>query len=188
VNIEKRVSPRDLAALVQLHDGGKMTWRPRGLELFSHLGSDAARTMASWNTQNAGRPAFANKAGAGYLHGGLLNEKLLAHRAVWALSTGCWPTATIDHINGDRMDNRISNLRDVAHVQNCRNQPLSRINTTGFTGVHFDSARGKYAAHITVDGKTVHLGRFATLSEAMVARQSANAKYGFHENHGRKAA
>lgn len=144
--------------------------------------------MASWNTRHAGKPAFAHRNGVGYLHGGLLNEKLLAHRAVWCLTTGRWPSETIDHINGNRRDNRICNLRDVPHAHNCRNQPLSKVNTSGFTGVHFDAARNKYAAHITVDGRTLHLGRFDTLADARLARQQANTKHGFHNNHGRQAA
>ncbi len=188
MNVEKLITPRQFAELVDLHDGGVMTWRRRGLEWFAHLGDDAPRAMASWNTRHAGKPAFAHKCGPGYLHGGLLGEKLLAHRAVWCLATGRWPTATIDHINGNRQDNRICNLRDVAHAQNCRNQPLSKVNTSGFTGVSFDAARNKYAAHITVDGRTLHLGRFDSLADARRARQQANTQHGFHSNHGRQAA
>lgn len=188
MSLEKVISPRQFAELVELHDGGLMTWRARGLEWFSHLGTDAERAMASWNAKNAGKPAFAHRAGAGYLHGSLFNKKLLAHRAVWCLATGRWPTATIDHINGNRQDNRICNLRDVAHQQNCRNQPLSKVNTSGFTGVSFDAARNKWTAQITVDRRTLHLGRFDTLAEARRARQQANTKHGFHANHGRIAA
>lgn len=188
MSVEKLISPRQFAALVQLCDGGFMAWRARGAEWFRHLGPDAGRAMSSWNTRHAGKPAFAHRAGNGYLHGSLLNQKLLAHRAVWCLATGRWPNATIDHINGNRTDNRISNLRDVDHVQNCRNQPLSRGNTSGFTGVSFDANRNKYAAHITVGGRTLHLGRYDTLAEARIARQQANTKYEFHANHGRIAA
>lgn len=186
--IESLVSPRDLADLVELHADGKMTWRSRGKKWFAHLGADAGRAMASWNTKHAGKPAFAHKTGAGYLHGGLLNEKLLAHRAVWALSTGRWPVATIDHINGNRQDNRICNLRDVPHVSNCRNQPLRNVNTSGFAGVSLDKRNGKYAASICVNGKNVHLGKFETLAEARLARDAANIKHGFHANHGRRQA
>ncbi len=189
MNVEKLISPQDLAELVTLDAlTGKMTWRERGRRWFEHLGADADRAMASWNTKHAGGPAFDHMTGNGYRHGGLLNEKLLAHRAVWALSTGRWPTATIDHVNGNRQDNRIENLRDVPHVQNCRNQPLSKANTSGVTGVSLVRGRGKYVATICVDGKTVHLGKFATLAEAAHARQAANAAHGFHDNHGRTAA
>lgn len=188
MNVEKRITPRQFAELVELHDSGQMTWRRRGPEWFAHLGDDAPRAMASWNTRHAGKPAFAHRTGPGYLHGGLLNEKLLAHRAVWCLATGRWPAATIDHINGNRQDNRLCNLRDVPHVQNCRNQPLSRASTTGLTGVSLDSRSGKYEAHITVAGKTHHLGKFDTVHEARLARQQANTKHGFHPNHGRQAA
>lgn len=188
MNVEGIVSPRDLAELVELHPSGAMTWRTRGKKWFAHLGADADRAMASWNTKHAGRPAFAHTTGAGYFHGGLLNGKVLAHRAVWALSTGRWPAATIDHINGNKKDNRPCNLRDVPHVSNCRNQPLSKGNTSGVTGVSIDRRSGKYAAHISVNGKTVHLGKFETLEEARLVRAAANAHHNFHPNHGRTQA
>jgi hypothetical protein len=188
VSVETRITPRQLAEMVELLDGGLMKWKPRGMQWFLHLGTDAQRAMASWNTRHANKPAFAHCTGNGYLHGCLFNEKLLAHRAVWCLATCHWPTATIDHINGDRQDNRICNLRDVAHVQNCRNQPRSKVNTSGFTGVSFEAARNKYAAHITIAGRTLHLGRFDALADANRARQQANTKYGFHKNHGRVSA
>ena len=188
MNVEKLINPQQFAELVELQEDGLMTWRRRDPHWFSHLGPDAQRAMASWNTKNAGKPAFSHRMGAGYLHGGLLNKKLLAHRAVWCLATGRWPTATIDHINGNRKDNRICNLRDVPHAENCRNQPLSRASTTGFTGVSFNRERNKYDAHIVVNGKTMHLGKFASLADARRARQQANARHGFHDNHGRASA
>lgn len=115
----------------------------------------------------------------------IFGEKVCAHVVVFALHRGRWPVETIDHINGDRCDNRPVNLRDVPHIQNMRNQPLSRASTTGVTGVSFDRPRQKYEAHITIRGKTIHLGRFSEMGAAVRARKRAEVKHGFHENHGR---
>ncbi|HLT04808.1 MAG TPA: HNH endonuclease signature motif containing protein [Pseudomonas sp.] len=179
------LSPEDLARLVHLDAAtGRLYWKTRPLEFFPE-GKEQARSCKSWNTRHAGRPAFNTRSGAGYLHGSLFGDKFCAHVIVFTLHHGKWPDQTIDHINGDRMDNRPENLRDVPHLQNCRNQPRSRASSTGITGVHFSKERGKYEAHITVKGKTVHLGRFDRMPDAVAARKRANVQYGFHENHGR---
>lgn len=180
-----RLSAEDLGRLVRLEpDSGRLFWRVRPTEFFV-AGPEQERAAKSWNTSFAGREAFRTLSGNGYYHGTLLGEKVCAHVVVFALYHGRWPDHTIDHVNGDRLDNRPENLRDVPHIQNMRNQPLSRASTTGVTGVHFDRARGKYAAHITIRGKTVHLGRFSAMGAAVRVRKRAEAKHGFHKNHGR---
>jgi HNH endonuclease len=176
-------SIEQLRALVSMDVGsGALSWLPRPASMFPD-----ARACKTWNTRFAGTPAFCTKSGNGYFHGSLLNTKVCAHIVVFALTHGRWPRLSIDHINGNRADNRPSNLRDVSHVQNMRNQPLSRASSTGLTGVSFDKARGKFAAHITVLGRTKHLGRYATAGEAAAARAAANEAYSFHQNHGRTA-
>ena len=176
-------SIEQIRSLVRMDEQtGELHWLPRAAGLFPDV-----RSHMAWNSRHAGRRAFCTQSGNGYLHGSLFGVKLCAHRIVFALANGRWPAHTVDHINGDRLDNRPANLRDVPHLQNMRNQPLSKASTTGVTGVSFDSARGKYAAHITVAGRAVHLGRFATLDEAAAARTAANARHAFHPNHGRIA-
>lgn len=166
---------------------GSMTWMPRVLADFAGA-INPQQAMATWNTRFSGQPAFAHSAGNGYLHGSLLGRKVLAHRVVWALHYGTWPVQTIDHIDGDRTNNRPENLRDVPHQTNCQNQPLSSASSTGVTGVSFDRQRGQFEAHVTVDGAKRSLGRFKELADAEVARAAANATHGFHVNHGRKTA
>lgn len=164
---------------------GRMTWLLRDVSMFT---SDPTRTAEaacrSWNSRLAGKRAVNSKQGMGYLHGSILDRKYLAHRVVWALHTGAWPEHTIDHINGNKVDNGPSNLRDVPHKMNCRNQRLRSNNTTGHNGVSFDKARGKFAVLVTIDSKTSHIGRFATIEEALSARNAAYKANGFHNNHG----
>lgn len=121
----------------------------------------------------------------GYLCASIGGNLYQLHRLAWLHANGEWPSGQIDHINGDRADNRISNLRDVQHVENGRNQKLGSTNKSGVNGVHWIQARGKWRAAITVNGKNRHLGHFDTLEAAARARKSADEHHGFHRNHGR---
>ena len=107
-----------------------------------------------------------------------------AHRLAWLYIKGELPLGQIDHINGVRTDNRIVNLRDVAHKDNGRNQRLAANNKSGANGVHWFKSRGKWRAEITIDGRKVHLGYFGDLDAARSARKDAERRLGFHNNHG----
>lgn len=107
------------------------------------------------------------------------------HRIIYMIETGVMLEngMHIDHINGDRLDNRIENLRVVTCVENCRNAKMPSNNTSGVNGVH--KYKRKWKAMITVDFRLIYLGLFSTLEEAIKARKLADIKYGFHANHGR---
>lgn len=81
----------------------------------------------------------------------------------------------VDHINCDTLDNRRTNLRECTHAENMRNRRLSVKSTTGYKGVSLDRNRPDkpYAAHIKVNKKTVHLGRFTTAEQAHEAYVAA---------------
>jgi hypothetical protein len=97
-----------------------------------------------------------------------------AHRLAWLLVHGAMPIAQIDHVNGNRQDNRILNLREACQRQNSRNQKLRRDSGTGVKGVSkVSGAPGKYQAHIQVDGKRRHLGSFSSSQEAHEAYMAA---------------
>jgi hypothetical protein len=88
-------------------------------------------------------------------------RKYLAHRLAWLHVTGEWPSADIDHINGQRADNRWKNLRDVSTSVNIQNRRVAnRGSKTGMLGVDFHAVRGKYRASITLAGKQKFLGYF----------------------------
>lgn len=168
---------RELLALDEAT--GAMTWRPREAR---HFNATAARTAehaaANWNSRYAGAAALACVDQFGHLTGRIACRLVYAHRAVFALVHGRWPENEIDHINGDSGDNRPANLRDVPHRDNLRNMKRSRANTSGAT-------LGKWAASITIDGVSRHLGFHTQKASAVAARAAANASAGFHENHGR---
>lgn len=100
------------------------------------------------------------------------HHNLFAHRIAWAIYHGSWPAGEVDHINGDRTDNRISNLRDVATHQNHQNmRKARRDNKTGLLGVSM--CKGRYRAQIQADGKKRWLGEFDTPEAAHAAYISA---------------
>lgn len=110
----------------------------------------------------------------------------LEHRLVWLYSHGIMPKDQIDHINHIRDDNRLENLRIVSHQENQRNRSKSKNNVSGITGISWHKSTGKWQAKIKVDGKMEWIGIFEDYFESICARKSAELKYGFHKNHGRK--
>lgn len=109
---------------------------------------------------------------AGYLAVTVNNKQLLAHRIIWAIVTGEWPD-TIDHINGDRKDNRWLNLRSVAKADNNRNTAGWSRSKSGVKGVYPARAKGRWVAKITVDLKSRVLGTFNSKEEAVAAYNAA---------------
>jgi len=114
------------------------------------------------------------------------------HRTVWSAMYGSIPEGReIDHINGDRADNRLENLRLVTRQENMRNAKKSNANTSGCTGVTWNKRAGKWQAQTEVTqpcGKRrgKYLGVYPDWFDAVCARMSANNRYGFHVNHGRR--
>lgn len=113
---------------------------------------------------------------SGYLVTVVDQKRIRLHRAAWAIHYGEMPKGEIDHINGDRKDNRISNLRIVSRSGNSQNTAIRSDNKTGAKGVHFRKDTGKFSASIRVDGKTTYLGCYHSFEEAAEARLSAEKK------------
>ncbi len=82
-----------------------------------------------------------------------------------------------DHKNGNRLDNRRSNIRVCSFSENTYNRSPSVRNKSGYVGVHYDKARGKWQARIHIKNKTIILGRFENKEEAVQARKKAEKKY-----------
>jgi hypothetical protein len=176
------ITPEVLRELLDYRpETGDLIWRSRSRQWFQ---SD--RSMKAWNTMFAGRPALNYKNRIGYKVGNFLGSLLLAHRAAFIHFTGLTPDQ-VDHINQDRSDNRICNLRAVNNQENKRNQKLSINNTSGRIGVYWCKYTSRWGARIGVGYRSVHLGRFDTREEAVAARAAAEKQYGFHANHGRPA-
>ncbi|WP_313349378.1 HNH endonuclease [Paracoccus sp. (in: a-proteobacteria)] len=182
-------SPEALHQLLRYDpETGQLFWRERGPEWFSDGAGryTANRAARIWNTKYAGKPAlYGVDSGHGYRKGSIVGSNVYAHRAIWAMQTGTWPSEDIDHINGDRSDNRWVNLRSVSRRVNAKNARRRSTNTSGMMGVEQYGAHGRWRARIMVDGRTHHIGCFDSYEAACSARLSAEAAMGFHPNHGR---
>lgn len=104
--------------------------------------------------------------------GNVYIEKM--HRRIMGLGKG--DTGMVDHINGDSLDNRRSNLRIVTNQQNSLNRGKQSNNHSGYKGVHRHSTSGKWIAQITAKGNTYHLGSFLTPEEASQAYKTKAAE------------
>lgn len=124
-----------------------------------------------WIAQTSKRIQIGGVAGSqdskGYVRIGIDGEYYPAHRLAWLYVTGAWPADQIDHRNGVRDDNSWLNLREANRFLNGQNQRLPHTdNKSGFLGVCWHKASGKWRAQIKIDGRVSHLGLFATAADA----------------------
>lgn len=179
--MSKNTAPEVLRELLSYDpETGKLAWLDRDAKWFK---SD--RDCKAWNARYAGREAFTAVV-KGYRTGWVLGKGHYAHRVILAMTSGQWPDTT-DHINGDKQDNRLVNLRSVSHAENMRNLPLTSANTSGYIGVWYVAKRNKWGAQIVRDGHNIFLGHYDNEREANIARRAAEKALSFHENHGLRA-
>jgi hypothetical protein len=101
-------------------------------------------------------------------------KNYLAHRLAWFYVHGKWPDHQIDHINGDKKDNRIANLRQATCSENMQNIRLAQKRSkSGVRGVSWVASRSRWVAQISVGGKQKNLGRFDDIEAAINAYQQA---------------
>lgn len=134
------------------------------------------------STRYVGKPAGCISF-RGYIQVRKGKDKYMAHRILWALHYGSWPKAGIDHINGDRLDNRIDNMRDETQFLNSKNAAkYPRREPWIATGVGRTGDR--WYASAQVDKKAISLGRFNCHTAAMFARKKFDQENGFSDRHG----
>ena len=97
------------------------------------------------------------------------------HRLVWLYVHGTLPKM-LDHIDGDKTNNDINNLRKSTQSQNMHNMTLSSHNTSGVKGVSWNKRAQKWRARIKLKGKEIHIGNFVTLEQAEVSIHKARKK------------
>lgn len=106
----------------------------------------------------------------GYVIIKLNGETYKAHRIAWVLYYKKQPNGLIDHIDGDKSNNKVLNLRDVSNAINCANRHGPNSTTvSGVLGVSYHKKTGKWAATMSVDGRQTHIGLYLTVSDAQVA-------------------
>lgn len=145
---------------------------------------DLTTGVFTWLCRKGGTACKGATAGTieinGYLRIGIDRHIYRAHRLAWLYVHGVWPTGEIDHIDGDKANNRIENLRDVSRMTNQQNMrgPHKRGNS-GFLGVSRHASTGKWRARICINGKNKSLGLYASKEDASSAY--INAKRNFHQ-------
>lgn len=185
VALRRMPSARVLRKLIDCNpETGELRWKERPVWMFKNGGLGRVAYARLWNEKYAGQPAFTAIDKTGYRVGGMFGGCHSAHRIIWRWRTGLIPNS-IDHINGDRSDNRISNLRSVSHSENMRNASMTIRNKSGVIGVCWDRRQHKWKACIQHAKRSVYLGHFEALEAAAAARKIAEQKYGYHPNHGR---
>lgn len=156
------------------HETGSAVWKER-----ERNSVQAENFNARWVGKEIGFTTA-----KGYRYAKVHGKPYMVHRLIWLYVFGFMPEQ-VDHINGDRVDNRLCNLREVTNSQNCKNQKTRCTNKTGVTGV-YRYRRGRWWAEITVEGDTKRLGIFEKFDDACAARWAAERRHGFHPNHGRR--
>lgn len=128
------------------------------------------------NRRVAGKPAGALNT-AGYRVVTVRPQWMYVHRVVWAMAHGEWPTHRIDHVNGDRSDNRLANLREASHAENLSNRGAQVNSQSGIKGVYRETFTGRWRASIQHEGKTYNLGRYDTPEAAQAAYRAAAERF-----------
>ena len=153
---------------------GVLTWKARTPDMFE--GDRKANSCAIWNSRYAGQKAFVTVNSDGYAVGSIFGQSFTAHRIAFKVVYGYDPD-TIDHINRDRLDNRIANLRDVSLAENLKNVS-GRKPPFRHKGV-YERDNGTFVAFIGGSKNRVHLGTYASEEEAIAKRIAAERLYGY---------
>jgi len=140
------------------YDAGRLYWikRPDPMACRAVVGQEAGRSAAG-----------------GYNDIQLDHCRMKAHHIVWALCHGEYPANFIDHINGDKTDNRIENLRLATGHDNAANKASAKGATSAYLGVSFKTASKAWVAQISKLGKKIHLGLFDNELDAARAYNAA---------------
>lgn len=156
-------------------DTGSLKWRRRSKKWFKPKGGrqTASGCAKRWNGLYAGSAAMNSVTGKGYLGGPILGTNVKAHQVAWSIHYGERPKLHIDHINGNRTDNRIANLRLATAQQNAMNRSGWRNAASSYRGV-YPMPNKRWRARINdFEGNTLSLGVYSTEREAAMAYNEA---------------
>ena len=134
-------------------------------DIFEYRDGEIFNKVKRANSEPAGKIAGGFDKSSGYFRVGVKGKSYLVHRVIFAMHHGYLPKL-VDHIDGDKLNNKIENLREATRGQNVVNSGVRCDNSFGLKGVTFHKASGKFAAQSFKDGKRVHIGLFSTPEEA----------------------
>lgn len=131
-----------------------------------------------------GRPCGRNT-GDSYIQTMINRQWFSNHHLIWLIEHNEWPKGILDHRDGNKRNNHISNLRETTYSGNSRNCKKKVNNTSGVTGVVWHPQYKKWWARINIDGKTISLGMFDCKYLAGAARRAAERENGYTPRHGK---
>jgi len=141
-----------------------------------------------WRNKTGNRAVPGTEAGqinnAGYKIIGFKGKRYKAHQIIFMWMLGYFPKE-VDHEDHNRLNNKWNNLKDATRITNMKNISKRLDNKSGITGVSWDTEKQRWRAIINVNKKPKLLGRFTKKADAVLARQRAEIKYGYHPNHGK---
>lgn len=160
-------------------------------EIFTYEDKSGKLIRKAFASKRSGGAVLGMPVGAigshGYLEVRVLMKLYLVHRIIWQMHFGDIPKGMqIDHIDGNRTNNRIENLRMVSNHENHQNMKLKTNNKSGINGVRWNKLNMKWKAEISVNGKSKSLGEYSDIKSACEARIVAEVIHGYHRNHGRR--
>lgn len=174
----KPPAPKDRKAIIS-HDRllERLIYDPTtGVFTWRGLAPTDDRSKA-WNTRFSGKVAGSISKQLGY-RGILIDGRLYyAHRLAWFYVHGKWPAHETDHIDRNRDNNAIANLREATIAQNARNRGKAPTNTSGVKGVSWSKATGKWWAQFKRNGIHHNLGHFVSKAEAAKIYADAVARF-----------
>jgi len=146
-----------------------------------------------WKIERPGKARKGNVAGYSRKYKSSIDYRFIGingiqyreHRLAWLYVFGRFPKGQIDHKDGNSINNRINNLREVTNQDNCKNQSRPVNNTSGCIGVSWRKTDKVWASYIYIDYVRKHLGNFKVKNDAIICRKMAEFDYGFHEHHDR---
>ena len=164
---------------------GLFTWKSRPP---SHFFQSKKRTSTNisnnWNSRHSGRIAGSINC-CGYVGINIFGSIIGAHRLAFLYVEGILPSKSVDHLDGNESNNSYSNLSIAGQLLNGKNCKRSKNNSSGFNGVYQNANKKKWVVKIKVNYKSITVGTFDTIEQAVSARIHANITHGFTERHGK---
>lgn len=157
-------------------ENGKLFWKERSPNMFLEKKKSPEHCCAIWNANNANKE-ITYKNNYGYIVARINRKSYLASRIIWLLNYGENPKFEIDHIDMNKENNKIDNLRPSSRSQNGCNRGLQKNNISGYKGVGFCRVKNKWRSRIMINKKEKFIGYFDTPKEAYEAYKRAARQY-----------
>lgn len=153
-------------------------------EYFEYREGHFYRKIVSKHSRNFVGQQVSETIKNGYAHIRVYGESALMHRMVFLYHNGYLPKF-VDHIDCDKTNNNIENLREATTIQNSQNKPKQKNNKSGVKGVCWDKNKNRWIGRVSVNGKEVHVGTFTDFDEAVKEVKLYREKtHGEFANHG----